>query len=310
MRVFLLSLVACAAVPPRPDGIGYDTKFTETTPLATVREIARRTLTPLTFEAGKDVLKDTQAVDLGKELFSVYVPAGEPPAAGWGLLVYVAPWEEPTRPKRWRPALDNHRVIFVAAAKSGNENSVLDRRLPLALLAWHNIDKRYRIDPQRTYIAGMSGGSRVAEIAALAYPDVFKGALLNAGSEPIGGENGVYIPPRDLFEQFQHSRIVFITGDADQLNLDYDQLSRSSLKHYCVFDVETLWAHRKGHEPFDGKELDQALAALDKRTPGGTTECNSRLQEEVREAAARARTPDELKALDARYSGLLYPEQP
>lgn len=50
---------------------------------------------------------------------------------------------------------------------------------------------------------GFSGGSRVAEIAALAYPDVFRGAILNAGADPIDGQDGIDKPPADLLRAFQ-----------------------------------------------------------------------------------------------------------
>ena len=58
--------------------------------------------------------------------------------------------------------------------------------MPLALLAYENIRRSHTLDANRVYVGGMSGGSRVALRVALAYPDVFRGALLNAGSDPIG----------------------------------------------------------------------------------------------------------------------------
>jgi len=71
----------------------------------------------------------------------------------------------------------------VTAANSGNDAPTIDRREPLALLAAHNTMKQYPVDPQQVYIGGFSGGARVALRLALAYPDVFHGALLNAGSD-------------------------------------------------------------------------------------------------------------------------------
>ena len=43
--------------------------------------------------------------------------------------MYVPPWSEPTRPRKWRPALDRHALVFVAAERSGNDFDVLGRRL-------------------------------------------------------------------------------------------------------------------------------------------------------------------------------------
>src|SRR5205814_6589584 len=115
-------------------------------------EIARRTLPPLTLRRVQRTLSargqelTAQMIDLRKEKFTVYVPAGAPPAGGYGLVVFVAPWSGATWPRMWRAPLDRHGLIFVAAGRAGNDASVLDRRLPLALLAYENVGARYRLD--------------------------------------------------------------------------------------------------------------------------------------------------------------------
>ena len=324
--LLLLALgAACgpAHEPPQPPGELLDeVTFTRYTPLSSNLELARRALPPLTvrdmrraIERGQALAE--QAVDLSRERFTVYVPAGPPPKEGYGLLVYVAPWAEPTRPKRWRPPLDRHGLIFVSATNSGNDAKMLDRRLPLALLAWENVRARYPIDARRVYVGGFSGGSRTALVAALAYPDVFRGALLNAGADPIGGERGIYLPPADLFRSFQSSRLVLVTGDEDVQTRDDDRLTLGSLQSFCVFGAQAELLRRTGHSPLDAAALDRALEALERPVAAGSPEldrCNSRLQAELAgrlaevEAAlargdrdaARAR----LKAVDARFGGL------
>ena len=300
-----------------------DVIFTEYSPLSRAEEILRRTLPPLTFRraqqallARKQALAE-QAIDLTQERFAVYVPEGAPPSSGYGLLVFVAPWPQATEPRRWRPPLDRHRLILVSAARSGNEVGVLERRLPLAILAYENVRLRYPIDPERVYVGGLSGGSRVAQMAALAYPDVFRGALLNAGSEPIGGERGVYLPPADLFRRFQQTRLVYVTGEKDEDNLDDDQVSQASMRQWCVFDVEVQIARGLGHEPLDAASLADALDALERRSPVDATKllaCNARIDRELtasvadaEAAIARGDRDDaraRLKAIDGRYGGL------
>src|SRR5207302_10639959 len=225
-----------------------------------------------------------QQIDLAQERFAVFVPDVAPPKDGYGLLVFVSPGAQAIRPNRWRPPLARHRLIFVSAANSGNEASILDRRLPLALLAYENVRARHPIDPKRVYVAGLSGGSRVAEMAALAYPDVFRGALLNAGSDPIGGEEGIYLPPADLFRKFQETRVVFVTGAQDEDNLAADDRSQKSLRNYCVFDLDTLTPGSLGHQALDATSLDRALDMLDERSPADAAklaQCNARLQAEL-----------------------------
>ena len=324
-RVALFLLAACAPPSLSPPAKQLELTFDRYSPLSTNAEMARRTLTPLTsnriveMKARGSTLRE-QPVELEKEKFAVYVPAGPQPPAGYGLLVFIAPWAELTRPNVWRPALDRHGFILVSAENSGNEAKILDRRLPLALLAYENVCARYPVDPERIYVGGFSGGSRAAEIAALAYPDVFRGALLNAGSDPIGGEQGMYLPPVELFRRFQHSRLVFVTGEHDDLNLRDDERSRASLRDHCVFDVEVVIARRLGHEALDRPSLERALGALEQRSQidaARLAKCNAALQTALRaklsEAEAVIARGDReggrslLKAIDARYSGLAGP---
>ena len=317
---------AGAEAPPRPATQLRDVVFDRYTPLSASREVVRRVLTPITFRFAERKLAESrlelkdQPVDLAQERFSVYLPAGTPPPGGYGLLVFVAPWAAATEPNRWRSALDRHGLILVSMANAGNEASLLERRLPLALLAWANVTARWPVDAERVYVGGMSGGSRVAEVTALAYPDVFRGALLNAGSDPVGGEKGIYLPPADLMKRFQASRLVLVTGSEDELNLQDDRLARASLEAACAFRLVVQQAPRLGHEPVDARALEAALAALDRPPalePERVARCNARIERELEgrlaeveaalkggdKAGARAR----LKAVDARYGGLAAP---
>jgi len=114
----------------------------------------------------------------------------------------------------------------------------------------------------QVYIGGFSGGARVALRLALGYPDLFHGALLNAGSDPIGTAD-VPLPPADLFKRFQEStRIVYLTGERDEENLAIDMGSRRSLEKWCVLDVVTRTEPRTGHQLADGFSLGRALEAL------------------------------------------------
>jgi pimeloyl-ACP methyl ester carboxylesterase len=107
-----------------------------------------------------------------------------------------------------------------------------------------------------------SGGARVALRLALGYPDVFHGALLNAGSDPIGTLD-VPLPPADLFRRFQEStRLVYLTGERDEENLGRDVDSRRSLDKWCAYDVLTQTEPRTGHELADASAFSRSLEAL------------------------------------------------
>jgi hypothetical protein len=288
-------------------------------------ELARRLLSPLNVmrvnqesaRPGHGALE--QSIDLANEKFAVYVPADAPPH-GYALLVFVPPWQEAAVPPRWTSALDRHGMIFVSAANSGNAADVLDRREPLALLAAYNIMRRYPVDPEKIYVGGFSGGSRVAIRLALGYPDLFHGALLDAGSDPIGSAQ-IPLPPVELFRRFQDStRLVYATGQHDDDNLDKDVHSRDSMQAWCVFHLNTVAMPWAGHDLADPAALNRALEALlepVKPDSDKLAACRARIDSEVAaqlkhvEGLLAAGEHDAAQALlekiDAHYGGLAAP---
>ena len=305
-------------------GLHSDIAFTEYSPLSRTSEMVRRLFSPLqawrtnrVIEKRGDVRE--QSIDLSQEKFAVYVPSTRPPS-GYALLVFVPPWEQATVPPQWIAEFDRHGMIFVTAAHSGNDASVLDRREPLALLAAHNIAQHYPIDPGRVYIGGFSGGSRVAMRLALGYPDVFRGALLNAGSDPIGNAQ-IPLPPADLMHEFQEStHLVYLTGRDDAPRLDMDAHSRRSMQEWCVFDVTTVQVAWSGHEVPNAAAFKKALDALENRTnPAVEKIASCRQQYEtqlddqlhaVDQALGSGRNAEAttmLEKIDARYGGLAAP---
>src|SRR5690349_10697209 len=110
---FLVLSCAQPAPVPHVEGALRDVVFDRYSPYSRNQEIARRTLTPLTLRYGQQMLETTgqafreQPVDLTQEKFTLYVP-GVAPKDGYGLLVFIAPWNEATRPQLWRLPMDRH----------------------------------------------------------------------------------------------------------------------------------------------------------------------------------------------------------
>lgn len=285
-------------------------------------ELARRMLSPLQaielakFLRQKNERMSEQPVDLAQENFALYVPGREPPQ-GYGLVVFVSPWDEAKLPDGWDRVLDEKGLIFVSAARSGNDQNAIRRREPLAVLAEQNLMRRYHVDPQRIYIAGFSGGSRAALRLALAYPDLFRGAILNASSDPIGTAT-VQLPPKNLFLQFQEkAHFVYVTGDSDTARVAWDLASMHSLRDWCVFNVENQTSNFTGHEVMSADAFSRALdllakpmetdasrlatcrAGLDAELDGKLRQVKSLLSAGDRDAAR-----DRLKEIDTRFGGL------
>jgi pimeloyl-ACP methyl ester carboxylesterase len=306
-------------------GLQADVMFSDYSALSSSAELVHRLLSPLNaVRVGRSLahsaaaLRD-QPIDLTRERFTVYVPSN-PPSEGYGLLVFVPPWENAMLPRGWAAILERHGVIFVSAANSGNEASILDRREPLALLAAHNVMQRFHVDPGRTYVGGFSGGSRVALRLALAFPDVFRGAFLNAGSDPIGGTE-TPLPPSELFSRVQEmTRIVFVSGQNDAVNVEKDAASERSLRDWCVFDWYAERSPWADHEVAGPAVLGRALDMLDKHAKPNVTrlnDCRLRINQELDKTIVQANdllaagnlngARRSLDKIDTRYGGLAAP---
>jgi pimeloyl-ACP methyl ester carboxylesterase len=306
-------------------GLSSGVAFSQYSPLAGNAELARRLLSPLAAARIRAIFARSgktltgQPIDLSKEKFLIYVPSKAPPG-GYGLLVFVPPWGEAKLPDGWASVLDRYGVIFVSADRSGNDDNVVARRIPLAVTAAANVIALYKVDPSRHWVGGFSGGSKVAMRVALAWPDLFSGTLLNGGSDPIGG-GPVPLPPKTLFDRFQSSaRLVYVTGELDSAATPEDANSSQSLREWCVFDVESIAMPRLGHATADSRALSRALEMLIDTAspdPNRLAACRSGIEtrmaarfQEAEALVAGGRREEAKKALtdiDRRYGGLAAP---
>jgi len=338
LRAMLPALAAAAACvrgastdaaperPPPTVGLKTQVAFSEYSPLSTSSEVVRRLLSPLTAAQVQRSLEHSgerlrgQSVDLAAERFVLYVPP-RAPAEGYALLTFVPPWDEARLPPGWAAVLDRYGVIFVSAARSGNDTDPIGRREPLALLGAYNVMQRYPIDSARVYVGGFSNGSRIALRLAIAYPDLFRGALLNAGSDPIDAGHA-NPPPRELLERFQEStRVVYVTGEHDTVRPMRDTASLESMREWCVFDTASSITYGAAHDIVSPAALSLALTALAEHARTDAAKlaaCRATLEHrlsaslarvhELVDAGKRHEARKALEELDYRFGGLAAPQ--
>jgi len=312
----------CAAAG---SGLQTEVVFSDYAPFSSSAELVRRLLSPLAAAQVQAELARSaerlveQSVDLAAERFVLYVPE-QVPATGYAVLVFIPPWQDARLPNGWAPVLERYGVVYVSAARSGNDENVMGRREPLALLAAFNVMQRYHVDPARVYVGGFSGGSRIALRVALGYPDVFHGVLLNAGSDPLG----TLVPPlpsRELLRRFQEStRLVYLSGEHDATHLAMDADSMQSLRRWCVFNVDAQVTPGAAHEVAGAAALAGALHELQTPLAPVTARLASCRADVERELAAALAKVESLRAagsrdaarkllleIDRRFGGLAVP---
>lgn len=192
----------------------------------------------------------------------------------YGLLVWVSPSEDGAPPANYLPVLDKHKLIWVGANKTGNEHK-MDRRLGLALDAAMNIPKQHAIDPARIYVAGASGGGRVASMLAPNFPDVFNGGYYLVGcnyfrplpspDNPEVGWRATFNAPlrRNLEASRKSLRVVMLTGETDENRLQTLATYKSGYTKDNFEHVTYLEVPKMGHTLPDAEWFEKGILALE-----------------------------------------------
>jgi pimeloyl-ACP methyl ester carboxylesterase len=181
--------------------------------------------------------------------------------------------------------------------------------------------KRYPIDPNRVYVGGFSGGARVAEKVAFAYPEVFKAALIHSSADPVGSPE-LALPPPDLWRLAQaRTRVVFLTGSSDLLPKEMAEKTTRSLRHWCLYDSESQLMPWRGHNTANAAAFDAAFAALESHAVIDRAQQRACLADRDRDLQAalgrtraavagadKAAAKREVLALDGAFGGLAAPD--
>lgn len=114
----------------------------------------------------------------------------------------------------------------MGANRAGNVRQLLDR-WRLALDAAAGTARLLVVDPRRVYVAGYSGGGRVASHLGSAFPEVFRGTLCWFGVDhfhpvPVPDRPGATWPPavseppaKILDTVRREGRFLLVTGERD-----------------------------------------------------------------------------------------------
>jgi pimeloyl-ACP methyl ester carboxylesterase len=157
-----------------------------------------------------------------------------------GVLVYISPTDSGELAAGLASVLDDKHLLYVAADGFGNSRPTAERML-VAVTAMKLARRLSALDGRRLYIAGMSGGGRVASQVITHFPQLFSGALCIVGAD--------YFMPRDeaVRSKLAERRLVFITGEHDfnqrELRLVTRRYRQAGVSNVLLMDLPQL-----GHE--------------------------------------------------------------
>lgn len=184
--------------------------------------------------------------------WKVYAPE-EPENSG--VLVYVSPTPAGEPNPEWLEVFEDKNLIWVAAEGFGNTEPSA-RRVLVALMGLTKVQQSFQVDHSRIYIAGMSGGGRVASIAATTFPRMFTGAIYIVGVDFWKEKD------KSRTNLISQNRYVFITGDGDFNRREIRQVFKKYVKagadRALLMDLDGY-----GHRNPDAEQLSTAVEFLD-----------------------------------------------
>ncbi len=207
---------------------------------------------------------------LGQETMQARFPQGFDPDTPLGVLIWISPSESGSPPRIFEAICDELGLICVGVDNNGNTRPLTDR-LQNHLDSIATLDARFRIDHQRIYLTGMSGGGRCSGILQCSFPEIFAGAVPIVGLDTYHnaptGKEGKYWPARlgkpsaKWFKLLKQRRIAAITGTADfnepEMIVRRDLMKRDKLQIKLI-DIEGM-----GHTMPTSEQFADALRWVD-----------------------------------------------
>jgi hypothetical protein len=243
-------------------------------------------------DAPKD--RDAPVVSPTTHAYTYFVPPSYASSeSDFGLIVWVAPEVSagiriiPTRLPKWLDAMEKHKLVWVEPRGAPNESHSV-WRIFAAMESVRHAKRRYRIDPDRVYIAGLSGGGRISSHASVFFPDVFDGCFAIVGCnyyrDVPAGKNRVYPgfwtnPDAAIIRRArQDGRFVLLTGSEDfnhpSTRAAYEEFVKDGWAHVTYLEVPGM-----GHSFPDGDWFEKGIVALDKPLREGAADTYAKAQE-------------------------------
>lgn len=199
-----------------------------------------------------DWLKD---YDSTAQAYELYIPKRLKKGEAPGLVLFISPGDRGTGLVSLRDVCDAENLIFASPHAAGN-NTETRVRVRIVLDVLDDLRRKYRVDPDRTYIGGFSGGGRIACAIGFSLPEYFGGVLPVCAAGDLRTESWLRQRVRDRLS------VAHLTGDTDFNRGEVERFRGPMLASVGV--RSKVWvAARTGHAVPAAATCREAIAWLD-----------------------------------------------
>jgi predicted esterase len=143
-----------------------------------------------------------------RQSYELYVPPGYDARRAYPLIVYIPAAMQSEGWQHFQAICRQHQVVFAGVHGAGNAVRMTARaRVVLDVL--DDVRRRFRIDPDRTYLSGTSGGGNAAAHIVFALPELFGGFM------PICGTWSLRPEPMLRQRVSERLSVAVLTGSHD-----------------------------------------------------------------------------------------------
>lgn len=245
--------------------------------------------------------------DSTQQTYDLYVPEKYNPKQTYPVIIFVSAGAAPAGFSNFEPICKEKGVIFASPYNAGN-NVDPKQRVRIVLDVLDDVRRKYRTDPDRTYISGFSGGGRIACGIALALPEYFGGAIPICASEGMRDESWVRQRVVDRLS------IALVTGESDFNRGEVERWRGLFLKEVGV-NVKVWVMPKMGHAVPSGQQLQEVYAWLEegvkqrqelaKKYPASRIPADKPLSREDWAKALVAEGKERLQAKETLFGGLM-----
>lgn len=208
---------------------------------------------------GKEALKLPADFDSRRQHFQLFVPKNYKADREWPLIVFISPGDDPLGWRYWEKVCTKRDFLFCAPFAAGN-NCPAGQRVRIVLDMLDQVRRDYRIDADRTYLTGFSGGGRMACTIAFHLPEFFGGVLPCCGTNPLARLDYLRHRAQDRLS------IAFVTGESD-FNRAENEKFMAPLTRQVSIRTQLTVVPKLGHGVPDDKVLDAVVSWLEEDLP-------------------------------------------
>lgn len=199
-----------------------------------------------------------QGYDSSEQAYQLAVPPQLPGRSLLPLVLFISPGDRPTGQAQWQATCRRHGVLFASPHGAGNR-CPFPRRVRIVLDVLDDLRRRYPIDANRTYLAGFSGGGRVACAIGFALPEYFGGVVPVCAAGSLRPESWLRHRVIDRLS------VALVTGETDFNRSEVERFRGPLLKEVGV-RARTWMQPGSGHA-IPPAPLDEVFGWLEKDRP-------------------------------------------